>query len=208
MIENRRPLASAVILAGGDSTRLGRDKALLLLDGQILLARVVEALSSLSDDLIVVSSDLTRYASLALPARFVADERPGYGALMGLYTGLKAARYPHALAVACDMPFLNLPLLRFMLSLTNKHDVVVPRFDGYLEPLHALYGKACLPAMERVLAQGRRQIVAFFDDVRVRYVEKHEIDRFDLAHLSFVNVNTPEDWARVQALMPKREGAR
>jgi molybdopterin-guanine dinucleotide biosynthesis protein A len=192
---------SAVILAGGHSTRLGTDKSLLVLEGQPLLTRVVQVLSRMSDDLVIVTNNPAHYQPLALPARLVPDERPGVGSLMGLYSGLKAGRYPYALAVACDMPFLNPILLRFMLSLAHGYDVVVPHVDGFREPLHAIYGKSCLPAMQRSLEQGRRQIVSFFDQVQVRHVGQADVDRFDPLHLSFVNVNTPEDWASVQDLL-------
>ncbi len=204
MTEERRPAISGIVLAGGQSSRFGADKSLLVVDGQPLLARVVHRLSVLTEDVVVVTNDAAHYRHLGLPARLVPDERPDVGALMGLYSGLEAVRHPHALAVACDMPFLNLALLRYMLSLAGEYDIVVPRFDGYLEPLHAIYGKACLPAMKDLLARGRRQIVAFFDWVRVRYVVESEIDRYDAAHLSFVNVNTPEDWVQVQELLAGR----
>jgi molybdopterin-guanine dinucleotide biosynthesis protein A len=191
--------ASVVILAGGRSQRLGRDKSLLPLGGEPLLARTVARLAPLSDDLIVVTNHADRYEPLGLPVRLVPDQRPGLGALMGIYSGLRAARHPLALAVACDMPFLNVSLLRYMLALAPDHDVVIPRLDGFLEPLHAVYGCACLGPMADVLEAGRRQIIAFFDQVRVRYVGEGEVDRFDPERLSFVNVNTPQDWARVQA---------
>jgi molybdopterin-guanine dinucleotide biosynthesis protein A len=191
---------SAVILAGGMSTRLGRDKSLLPLGGEPLLSRVAHRLSALSDDVIVVTNDADRYEPLALPARLIPDERPGVGALMGLYSGLRVTRHEYSLAVACDMPFLNLSLLDHMVQLAPDYDVVVPRVDGYVEPLHAVYGKGCLPAMERRLARGQRRIISFFQDVRVCYIERAEVERFDPRHLSFVNVNTPQDWARVQGL--------
>lgn len=192
---------SAIVLAGGQSSRLGIDKAFLLLDGQPLVARTVYKLSALSDDLIVVANNPTRYEPLAMPARLVPDDRPGEGSLMGIYSGLRVARYRYALVVACDMPFLNLSLLGYMLPLADGYDVVVPRLGGLLEPLHAIYGQACLPYMARLLERGRRQVIAFFNEVRVRYVEEPEIDRFDPLHLSFVNVNTPGDWERVQGLL-------
>jgi molybdopterin-guanine dinucleotide biosynthesis protein A len=199
------PAASALILAGGQSSRLGRDKALLTLDGEPMLAHIVHKLSTLSDDLIVVTNDAGRYGSLALPVRVVPDERPGEGSLMGIYSGLKLARCRHALAVACDMPFLNLGLLRYMLSLAPGHDAVVPRVGRFLEPLHAIYSRACLPHIARLLGQGQHQIIAFFRDVLVRYVEKDELDGFDPRRLSFVNVNTPGDWQRVQDLLRTQE---
>jgi molybdopterin-guanine dinucleotide biosynthesis protein A len=192
-----RPV-SAIVLAGGQSKRLGRDKALLEVEGQPLLARTVLRLAALSDDLLIVAGDPGRYKPLALPARLVSDERPGTGSLMGIYSGLHAARHPYALVVACDMPFLNLALLRYMLPLADGYDVVIPRLGGLYEPLHAIYSKSCLAHMSRLLEGGRRQIIAFFDQVQVRYVDEGEIDRFDPQHLSFVNVNTLDDWERMQ----------
>ena len=193
--------SSVLVLAGGQSSRLGRDKSFLLIDDQPLVARTVHRLAVLSDDLVVVTNHPERYRALALPARLVSDETPGMGSLMGIYSGLRAARHARALVVGCDMPFLDLSLLRYMLSLAGDYEVVIPRVDGLLEPLHAVYSKACLPSMARLLGRGRRQIIAFFDEVRVRYVERAEVDLFDPQHLSFINVNTPQDWARVQALL-------
>jgi molybdopterin-guanine dinucleotide biosynthesis protein A len=190
-----------VVLAGGQSSRLGRDKSLLNVCGQPLVARIINTLSTLSDDLVVVASDLEPLDALDLPARLVRDEKQSVGALMGLYTGLKVVDHTHALVVACDMPFLNLSLLRYMLPLASGYDIVIPRMNDYLEPLHAVYGKSCLPAIQRLLDQGRRQIIAFFPEVRVRYIEEAEINRFDPQHLSFLNVNTPEDWQEVQRLL-------
>ncbi len=195
------PQVSAVILAGGQSRRLGRDKALLEVEGHPLLTRTVHTLTALSDDLIVVTNHAARYRALTLPVRFVADVRPGTGSLMGIYSGLQAARYPYALAVACDMPFLNQALLRYLLSLAGDYDVVIPRYGGLPEPLHAVYSRACLPAMWRVLEKGKRQIVAFFDRVKVRWVEEAEIAPFDPQGLSFLNINTPQDWEQVQQML-------
>ena len=87
-----------------------------------------------------------------------------------------------------------------MLSLAHGQDVIIPRLGDFLEPLHAIYSQACLLPIARQLEQERRQIIRFFDQVRVRYVEEDEIDRFDPQHLSFMNVNTPQDWERVQRL--------
>lgn len=197
---------SAVVLAGGESQRLGLDKALLELHGQTLLARTVGKVATLSDDVIVVTNNPVRYRHLGLEVRFVPDEQPGEGALMGLYSGLQAARHAAALAVACDMPFLNIRLLRYMLTESIGYDVVVPRLENdLLEPLHAIYSKRCLPFIAKLLAQGRRRIFAFFADVRVRYVEEPTIARFDPLHLSFVNVNTPADWQLAQELIARAE---
>jgi molybdopterin-guanine dinucleotide biosynthesis protein A len=201
MVEQPASPTSVVILAGGHSSRLGRDKSMLPVNRQPLVARTVHALSALSEDLVIVTNDPGRFEALSLPARLVPDEQRGIGALMGVYSGLRAIRHPRALVVACDMPFLSLPLLRYMLTLTSGHDVVIPRLNEFLEPLHAIYSKGCLPPIKRLLDQGRRQIMAFFPEVRVRYVEEEEVNCFDPQHLSFLNVNTAEDWQRVQGLL-------
>ena len=93
-----------------------------------------------------------------MPVRLVPDERVGEGALMGLLFGAEGALYPHALVVACDMPFLNLSVLRYMVSIAEGHDVVVPRIGGWLEPLHAVYGKTCLWPMARLLARANAKL--------------------------------------------------
>ena len=196
---------SAIVLAGGESRRLGQDKCMLPVEGQPLLARTLTLLASLADDLLVVSNNPQRIADLGFPVRLVPDQQSGVGALMGLYSGLKAARHDRAVAVACDMPFLSLPLLRYMVGLAADYDIVLPRLGDLVEPLHAVYRKSCLLPMERHLALGRRRIVVFFDEVRVRYVEQAEIDRYDPRRLSFLNVNTPQDWQQVQSLLGEHQ---
>jgi molybdopterin-guanine dinucleotide biosynthesis protein A len=200
-------VVSVVVLAGGKSSRLGRDKALLPIEGQPMLARTVQRLSALTDDLIVVSNELESHGSLAMAARLVPDVEPGQGSLMGVYSGLRVARHAHALVIACDMPLLSIPLLRYMVGLAQGYDVVIPRLNGLLEPLHSIYGKACLPPISRLLDQGQRKITAFFQEVRVRYVEEDEIDAFDPHRLSFLNVNSLADWNRARLLLDEVGGS-
>ena len=194
-------IVSGVILAGGQSRRLGTDKAFLPILGQPLVARTVQKLAVLSDDVIVVTNEPALYAALRLPVRLVGDELPGQGALVGIYSGMKVARHPQTLVVACDMPFLCLPLLRYMTTLAAEYDVVIPELGGMFEPLHAVYGRACLQPMARLLAAGEHQIIAFFPEVRVRAIDQSEIDAFDPDRLSFLNVNTREDWERAQLIL-------
>lgn len=194
---------SAVILAGGESRRLGTDKALLELDGQSLLVRMVSKLTMLSDDLVVVTSNPRTYEHLGLEARLVPDERPGHGALMGIYSGLRAATHERAAVVACDMPFVSIPLLRHMGQQRAACDVVIPRFDDMVEPLHAIYGKRCLPFMADALARDRRQIVAFFDSVQVCYARESTIDRFDPLRAAFFNINSAADWRLAQEMISR-----
>jgi molybdenum cofactor guanylyltransferase len=200
------PALSAVILAGGKSRRLGKDKSQLVLGRQTLLARSITAMTTLTDDVIVVTGEPERLSKLAT-ARVVGDVIAGSGALSGLHAGLQAARHDYALVVACDMPFLNLRLLRYMAIIAPGYDAVVPLWRNEAEPLHAIYTRTCLPAVESLLQSGGGRIVEFYPQINVRYLEPDEIALFDPQGLSFFNINTPQDWERAKELEAMR-GAR
>jgi molybdopterin-guanine dinucleotide biosynthesis protein A len=196
---------SGIVLAGGHSSRLGTDKAFVNVNGQSLIKQIVAKLNSLSDDLIIVTDSPEKYNHLE--ARLVGDIYPGRGALGGIYSGLRAAANAYSLIVACDMPFLDLNLLRYMILLARGHDVVIPRIEGLTEPLHAIYSKSCLEPIDRLLAREGFKIIDFFPDVRVRYVEEGEVDIFDPQHLSFFNVNTPNDLEKMKKLAKRGKGS-
>jgi molybdopterin-guanine dinucleotide biosynthesis protein A len=192
---------SAAALAGGQSRRMGTDKALLPLvaGGQPMLGLVLERLSSVADDVLVVANEQEQYAPFG--ARVVPDLHPQVGALGGIQAAISWSAHEHCLVVACDMPFLSLPLLRRMASEPRDYDVLVPlipgesrqRGDGLVfQTLHAIYGKRCLPFIEKRIAEGKRQVVGFFEDVRVRTLDVAEIARWDPDLRSFFNANTPE----------------
>ncbi|MDY7041213.1 MAG: molybdenum cofactor guanylyltransferase [Chloroflexota bacterium] len=189
---------SCIVLAGGKSARLKTDKAFLEVDGQRLIERVVERVATIGDEVLLVTNSPEEFAYLGLSV--VRDVQPGQGTLGGLYSGLLAARNEYGLVVACDMPFLDLRLLRYMILLAPGQDVVIPRIGDMLEPLHAIYSRNCLGSIERVLARGGRRVIEFFPDVRVRYVDQQEVDILDPMHLSFFNINTPEDLDRARKL--------
>ncbi len=188
---------SGIVLAGGHSQRMGRNKALMELEGRTLISRVLDKLTRLCDELIISANGAEAYGDL--PARVVADVIQGRGAFSGIHAGLRAMRNERAVVVACDMPFLSLSLLRFMAAVSPGFDVVVPRLGEYYEPLHAVYSANCVGPIEQLLACGPRRIASLYQLVRVREVTQDEVHLFG-AGLSFVNVNTPEDWAEVQRL--------
>lgn len=191
---------SAVILAGGISRRLGRDKAAEPFGDETLLHRVVRRASESVDSndvvIVVANTGQSERAPADIPHRLVLDALPGSGTLGGIYTGLEAARNEWALVVACDLPFLSAPLLRYMTGLRDGVDAVVPVIGGRPEPTHALYSRLCLPAISQQLQAGQLKAAGFLDLVRVRYVDEDEARRFDPELLSFFNVNRPEDLAR------------
>jgi molybdenum cofactor guanylyltransferase len=190
---------SVLVLAGGRSRRLGIDKALLHIDGEWLLQRIVQRLQTLSEDVQIIASDREKLATLGVP--IVPDARPGTGVLGGIYTGLESMRCAYGLFVACDMPLLNLSLLRYMVSVASEFDVVIPRVAGEVEPLHAIYSRICLPPIDEALQRGELRPRAFFPAVRVRYVEQEEVEAFDPELRSIININTPQDLERVKKLM-------
>jgi len=187
---------SSVILAGGQSNRMGVNKAFLEIGGRPIIERVIEQMALVGQEVILVTNAPQEYEHLGCP--MVPDVFPGRGSLGGIYSGLRAASNQYALVVACDMPFLNASLLRYMILMSWGYDIVVPRTGQGVEPLHAIYSKACLIPMEELLRQNNLKIISFYSRVRVRYLEQEEVEILDHRHLSFFNINLPDDleWAR------------
>jgi molybdopterin-guanine dinucleotide biosynthesis protein A len=183
---------TGVILAGGKSNRMGQNKALMSLGGKRLVDRVVEVMRSVFDDLLMVTNTPGVYADLDLP--MVRDVWPEKGSLGGVYSAIYHVATPYCLVVACDMPFLQTAVLRYLITQINDYDVVVPDVLGELQTLHAIYSKACLQPIERRLEANRLRIVGFFPDVRVRTVTASELEPYDPALLAFQNLNTPEEF--------------
>jgi len=188
---------TGLVLAGGASRRLGRDKAFLELDGRPLIEIVVERMAQVCAEVLIVARDSQPYAGLGV--RVAEDCYRGVGVLGGLHAGLEAATHELALAVGCDMPFLNPDLLRAFIAWSEGFDVAVLRRGEHVEPLHAAYRRTCLPALEAAIRAGERRIISFFPHVRVRYVTPAEVSALDPDLRSFRNVNTPEEWEAVQA---------
>lgn len=186
---------SCIVLAGGKSRRLGRNKVTETVGGKSLLERVISCLAYFKSEIIVVTA---RERALPQPIDYpklkvVADIYPNKGSLGGIFSGLVNSESFLNLVVACDMPFLNLKLLSYMIDIANGYDLVVPRFDDSIEPLHAVYSKRCIPHMEQLIKQDELKILKLFPLVKLRYLEEEEIDRFDPEHISFFNINTASD---------------
>ena len=182
---------TVAILAGGQSSRMGTDKSFVLFQGRPMIEIVRELVMDLGDELILITNKPDAYAYLGLP--MFGDVYPDHGSLGGIFTAVYYAAQPYTLVVACDMPWLNRLLLAHMISLRHTADVVVPRWQKYPEPLHAIYSKACLASIEANLKAQRLKIAGFFDQVEVHFVEREIIERFDPDGRSFANVNTPND---------------
>jgi molybdopterin-guanine dinucleotide biosynthesis protein A len=187
---------TGIVLAGGASQRMGRDKAFLELNGRPLVAHVIERIAQVCEDVIVVARNAEPFTGLG--ARSVEDRFRGVGVLGGLHAGLEAAANELALVVACDMPFLNPELLVAFARWAEGFDVAVLRQGEQVEPLHGAYRRTCLSAIETAIRAGRRRIVSFFPLVRVHYVAQEDVIPLDAEMHSFRNINTPEEWEEAQ----------
>jgi len=178
---------------------MGRNKAFLELGGRTLIEIVLERLTQVCAEVLVVAGDVSPYSGLGVPT--VRDRFAGAGVLGGLHAGLEAASCELAIAVGCDMPFLNPDLLRAFVEWSAGFDVVLLRRGEEVEPLHATYRRTCLLPIEEAIHARQRRIISFFDRVRVRYLTPEEIIPFDPELRSFFNVNTPEEWERARLML-------
>lgn len=204
-----------VIQAGGNSSRMGRDKALMPFLGQPLIARLVNRLNAgfsenqTGYEIVVITNRPEDYLFLGVPLH--GDLLPGTGPLGGLLTALLVTRSPVIGVAACDMPFLHpgLFLAQRSILIDEEADVVIPRSQEGLEPMHAVYRRStCLPAVRAALDAGERKMVSWFSSVKVREMTMEEVERIDPGGLSFANVNSPEEfrWAEQEAVRREDPG--
>ncbi len=198
-------MLSIVVQAGGQSTRMGRDKALKPFLGRPLIQHVLERVAPVADELLVTTNRPEAYAFLGLP--LFSDLKPGRGPLGGLYTALVSAKNPSVAVVACDMPFASAALLAAgaAILLREAADVVIAETDEGYEPLHAVYRReTCIPAIESAIASDQWRMIAWFPQVNVRILTDGEVRRWDPQGLAFRNVNTPEEFAEAERLASER----
>jgi molybdopterin-guanine dinucleotide biosynthesis protein A len=188
-------MLTIAIQSGGQSSRMGQDKALVHLGGKPIIEYVLERVEGLGDEILITTNHPADYAYLGIHVEGDAD--PGAGSLPGLETALKASHHSYTLVLACDMPFVSRPLLEYMIELMPHADIIVPQRQGYFEPMHAIYSQRCLKPIEIVLKRGETRVVSFYDQVQVRIVDETELAQFDPQGMSFFNINTPQDliWA-------------
>ena len=196
---------TSIVLAGGKSSRLGRNKALQVIGAKSLIQWVVDHLATLSTEIIIATAHGEMLScSSSTEIRIAADVYPGKGPLVGIYSGLMASSSPRAIVVGCDMPFLSVDLLDYMSQISSTFDVVVPRTREKVEPLCAVYSKNCLASIHNLLEHDELRLNELLNMVKVRYIEEDEINRFDPKHLSFFNVNTQADLARATQIATDR----
>ncbi len=206
-------MLTVCIQAGGQSSRMGEDKALKSFLGRPLIQRVIERLSPIADELIVTTNRPEDYSFLNTSTRPIGqsvqrlrlfpDLKPGRGALGGLYTAIASASSPVVAVVACDMPFASATLIEAASRILAEEaaDVVIPTSEEGYEPIHAVYRReTCLPAIEAAIAADLWKVIAWFPQVKVRVLTSDEIKRYDPQGIAFWNVNTPEEFIEAEKI--------
>jgi molybdopterin-guanine dinucleotide biosynthesis protein A len=198
-----RPRLTAIILAGGESSRIGsdQDKAILKLNGKRLIDIVISKLKHIVEDNIIIVGPPEKHPSCK---QVVPDLFNQKGLMVGLYSGLKASTSQYNLVVGCDMPFLKVELLQYIEEKIDSNDIIIPRYaKSYIEPLCAIYSKDCLEIMKRNIEAGILSIRKVFPYLKVKYIEEKEIKSVDPELNSFFNINYKEDFIRAEELIRK-----
>ena len=192
---------TGVLLAGGKSRRMGEDKRYLVVGEQTLLERGLAVLRSIFHEVLVVIAQDS--PPLDVDARVVRDLVPDCGSLGGLYTGLMQATTPYIFVVACDMPFLDPAVIAQFTSRRATADIVMGKLAARLHPMHALYGKRCLPAVEQMILARELKIqeLVSHGSLQVQYVTEEDLRTLDPSGRSFHNVNTPADLELARSLL-------
>ena len=182
---------SGIILAGGRSSRMGRDKTLLLIKNETLIERTVRKLRGFVDEIIIASNHTAKYDLPGIVE--VPDSYPGMGPLGGMHAGLMVAKHQYSFIVSCDMPFFTEELARYLLERKAGYDVVVPEIRNRLEPLCAVYSRDCIKPIEQCLQAGVSQVYRFYPDVKVCKIVESDLGQIGDLKEIFCNLNTPED---------------
>jgi molybdopterin-guanine dinucleotide biosynthesis protein A len=180
---------TGIILSGGKSARMGKNKAFIEIGGIPIIQRIHSLFKKLFEEIIIVTNERDLFADL--DAKIFSDLIPNRGALGGLYTGLFYSSFHYSFCVACDMPFLRASLIEYLLTKIDHYDLVVPRTQDGLQPLHAIYSKNCLAPVKMLIDQGKYRIIELYDMVCLRIIDEIEFRSLDPDRESFINVNTP-----------------
>ncbi|NLP44917.1 MAG: molybdenum cofactor guanylyltransferase [Peptococcaceae bacterium] len=190
---------TGILLVGGESRRMGRNKAFLELDGQTLLERNLAVLSGICSEVLISSREVGPYSGYGFEV--IEDTVKGKGPLAGLCSTLNKARFECAFVAACDLPFLNEQAIRFLYDRLENFDAIVPESPEKTHPLHAIYRKRILPTLKANLQQDKLKIDGIIksfntcfvrlDDNKLSPTEKEFLQK------SVLNTNTPEQWAKV-----------
>ncbi len=180
---------------------MGRDKAFIKIDGVPIIQRIFNIFENIFNEIIIVTNQKDPYSGFK--AKIVSDLIVNRGVLGGLYTGLFFSSHSYSFCVACDMPFLKESLIQFLIHQTNGYDVIVPKTEDGLQPLHAIYSKSCLQPIKNIIEMGKNKIIDLYPLVKTRIIDESEFIHLDLTRESFININTPGELNFLESLLHK-----
>lgn len=192
---------TGIILAGGKNARMGKKKSFLKVENANLIDKILGVYHKIFSEVVIVTNDPLSYTEFS-GAVLVTDIYKDKGALGGIYTGLFFASYNYSFIAACDMPFLNIDFICYLIEQADKYDIVVPKLSEGFQPLHAIYSKNCLPVIKRHLLVDKLKITAFYKEMRLLNIPEEKIKPFNKDGRLFLNINTPEDLKKVDRLTP------
>ncbi len=204
-----RSVKSGVILAGGKSSRFGKDKALVQFEGKPLVKWVMEVIDEVVDEVILsLSSEPENYnfvGGLGKNIRIVIDAKPGLGPISGLFSSFKEAKGDYVAVAPCDSPFIKPELYTLLFNKAEGHDGAVPFINNFWEPLHAVYRrKPFILGLEKTLSAGKIRTVDTYPHLNIKKVNQEEVKAVDAETLSFININTKEDLLKAKKIMENR----
>lgn len=195
---------NAIILAGGQSSRYGSNKALINFSGKTIIEHITARLKTHFNRIYIVGNNDTDY-SFAEGVTVVNDIIPGKGPLGGLYTGLVSSDACYNLMTACDMPFISDDYLDLLKAQKKDYNVLIAEYKDYIEPLPGIYSQDCLPAVEQSLRSSQLKIKSFFSEVKVKLLKEEEIEKIEDLERLFYNINFKADANRAREIMNNRE---
>jgi molybdopterin-guanine dinucleotide biosynthesis protein A len=195
-------MLSISIQAGGQSKRMGENKALIHFRGELLIQRVLNRVRGIGDELFITTNrpEMLQF----LGEELVSDYLPGKGGLGGLYTALRYAQHPFVAVVACDMPFMSAALMKAEYQIISEDttvDAVIPNSGGGMEPFHAVYRKqTCLSVVEEAIEQGQTRLISWLEEVNARILTVDEVKLYDPEMSAFININTKDDLIKAEGM--------
>ena len=181
---------TCAILAGGYSTRMGRDKVTLEVDGKTLIQYVFDKVKNVFQNIVIVSNNHSAFKGIDVP--IIKDIVPARGSMVGIVSALMYSRDPYVFVCACDMPFIHGNAIHYMMNEMNGEDVIIPKTEKGYEPLHALYGRSCIPHMLTSIEQNRLKVTGIFPSLTVKVLNDHT-SFYNNGRPVFTNVNTAAD---------------
>lgn len=186
---------TGIILSGGKNVRMGKNKAFIEIDGIPIIQRIYSIFKRIFNEIIIVTNDKELFTQF--DAIIKKDIIPNRGVLGGLYTGLFYSSFKYSFCVACDMPFLNESIILYLINNIKDYDVIVPKTEDGLQPLHAIYSKNCIEIIKKMIDKGEFKLIDFYPKVKTKIIEEIEFIKLDPSRRSFINVNTPEELDRI-----------